>query len=63
MDTLSGYENEKAQAKAAIEAEDEAALRAAANAFLQAGSGEEIAKIAEYLTDAANAYATYALYE
>lgn len=63
MDTLSGYENEKAQAKAAIEAEDEVALRAAANAFLQAGSGEEIAKIAEYLTDAANAYATYALYE
>ncbi len=61
METLSGYEDAKAAARAAIEAEDADALYAAAAAF---GTGDEtVTLIVTYLTDAANAYATYALYE
>ena len=63
MDTLSGYETEIAAAKNAILAEDAAALYAAADAFLKAGTSEEIQTIAEYLRTAANCYETYALYE
>jgi ABC-type glycerol-3-phosphate transport system substrate-binding protein len=62
-DALSGYETEIAAAKNAILAEDAAALKAAADAFLKAGSSDEIVKIAEYLRVAANCYETYALYE
>ncbi|MBQ8747155.1 MAG: extracellular solute-binding protein [Clostridia bacterium] len=61
METLDGYADAKAAARAAIEAEDAAALYAAAAAF---GSADETAAtIAGYLKDAANAYETYALYE
>ncbi len=61
MDTLSGYDDAKAAALAAIEAEDADALYAAAEAF---GSGDEtVTTIVGYLTEAANAFATYALYE
>ena len=61
MDTLSGHDDAKAAALAAIEAEDADALYAAAKAF---GTGDEtVTTIVKYLNDAANAYATYALYE
>ncbi len=61
METLAGYDDAKAAARAAIEAESADALYAAAESF---GTGDEtVATIVQYLTDAANAYATYALYE
>lgn len=61
MEMLGGYDDAKAAARAAIEAEDAEALYAAADAF---GSGDEtITSIVGYLKEAADAYATYALYE
>jgi len=63
MNTLDGYDFEKAKALEGIEGENENILRTAAKAFAKAGDSEELQKIAEYLTDAADAYATYALYE
>ncbi len=63
MEALTGYETEKAMAAEAILNEDAAALYAAAAAFKKAGSTDEILKIAECLTTAANCYETYALYE
>ncbi len=63
MNTLDGYDFEKAKAMEGIAGENENILRTAAKAFAKAGDSEDLQKIAEYLTDAANAYATYALYE
>ncbi len=61
IETLEGYDDAKAAVIAAMEAEDADMMYAAAEAF---GAGDEtITTIVGYLNEAANAYATYALYE
>ncbi len=64
MTELTGYDAEIAEAEAALLAEDVSAMRHVADKFARtAASNEQLAQIALYLTDAADALATYKLYE
>jgi len=64
MTELTGYDAEITEAEAALLAEDVSAMRHVADKFARtAASNEQLAQIALYLTDAADALATYKLYE
>ena len=63
MTELTGYDAEIAAATAALENEDVDAMRQVASKFARSASDETLGQIAIYLTEAADALATYKLYE
>ena len=63
MTELTGYDAEIAAATAALENEDVDAMRGVAEKFARSANDETLAQIAIYLTEAADALATYKLYE
>ena len=63
MTELTGYDAEIAAATAALETEDVDAMRQVASKFARTASDETLAQIAIYLAEAADALATYKLYE